>query len=125
MSTGTAVPRVDHAARIADALVEISSRGLGMVNVIDADDRLVGVFTDGDLRRSLARGEDVRAVGVADLMTSAPTTVRADTLAYAALETMQARRITSLPVTLDGTDGQGERLEGVVTMHALLAAGVA
>ena len=107
---------------MADALVEISSKGLGMVNVVDGDGRLVGLFTDGDLRRSLERGEDVRAVDVADLMTLKPTTTAPDALAYAAFETMQARRITSLPVLADGGDSV---LAGVVTMHALLAAGVA
>ena len=122
MATGTAVPTVTDAVRVADALVEISSKGLGMVNVVDADGRLVGLFTDGDLRRSLERGEDVRAVDVADLMTLKPTTTAPDTLAYAAFETMQARRITSLPVLADDSDSV---LAGVVTMHALLAAGVA
>ena len=121
MASGAAVPRVAVTVRLADALVEISSKGLGMVNVVDTDGRLAGLFTDGDLRRSLERDEDVRAVAVADLMTRSPTTVRADTLAYAALETMQTRRITSLPVVT----GDDATLEGVVTMHALLAAGVA
>ena len=123
MATGEAVPRVGDDVRLAEALVEISSKGLGMVNVVDARERLVGLFTDGDLRRSLERGEDVRAVAVADLMTRNPVTVGADALAYVAFETMQARRITSLPVV--SADGDGLGLDGVVTMHALLAAGVA
>ena len=130
MATGEAVPRVGDTVRLADALVEISSKGLGMVNVVDARGRLAGLFTDGDLRRSLERGEDVRTVGVAELMTRAPLTTGAGTLAHAALETMQARRITSLPVVAVGEEehadgGEGAVLEGVVTLHALLNAGVA
>ena len=122
MATGEAVPRVPDTARLLEALAEMSARGLGMVNVVDRHGMLAGLFTDGDLRRSLERGEDVRVVGVAELMTREPTTTTADTLAHAALETMQARRITALPVVADADAGA---LEGVVTLHALLAAGVA
>ena len=119
MSTGEAVPRVPTTVRLAEALIEIGRRGLGMVNVIAPDGTLAGVFTDGDLRRAIERGEDIRTVPLADLMTRSPRTAVPEALAVAALETMQHHRITSLPVLAEG------ELAGVVTMHALLAAGVA
>lgn len=119
MSTGEAVPRIADTVRLDEALIEIGRRGLGMVNVVAPDGALIGVFTDGDLRRALERGEDIRAVSLADLMTRSPRTIAPDALAVSALEAMQRHRITSLPAVT------GKELVGVVTMHALLAAGVA
>ena len=119
MVAGSKIPRVRDNVQLAEALVEIGARSLGMVNVLDADDRLVGIFTDGDLRRALEGGADIRAVHVADVMTHTPQTIDSTSLAVNALEQMQSRRITSLPVI------DGKVLVGVVTLHALLAAGVA
>ena len=118
MATGEAVPRVRRDARLADALVEISRKGLGMIAVTDADDRLVGVFTDGDLRRAIESGADVRRLSMASVMSADPRTIDSERLAVAAVGCMQEYRVTSLPVVDDGA------LVGVVTMHALLAAGV-
>ena len=118
MATGDALPRVRRDARLVDALVEISRKGLGMITVVDADGRLAGVFTDGDLRRAIEAGADVRAVSMASVMTPDPRTIDSERLAVTAVGRMQEHRVTSLPVVDDG------RLSGVVTMHALLAAGV-
>ena len=118
MATGDALPRVARDAYLADALVEISKKGLGMVTVVDAEGRLVGVFTDGDLRRTVESGADARALPMASIMTADPRTIDSERLAVTAVGRMQEHRVTSLPVVDAG------RLVGVVTMHALLAAGV-
>lgn len=117
MTTGDAIPTVPPQAKLIDALLEISNSGLGMVAVVD-DAKLVGVFTDGDLRRTIERGEDVREALVAAVMTANPLTGLPEQLAIDALDCMQNNKITSLPVVRDGT------LEGVVTMHQLLQSGV-
>lgn len=119
MVSGEAIPTSRDHVQLAEALVEIGAGSLGMVNIVDADDHLVGIFTDGDLRRALEAGADIRAVRVAEVMTRTPQTIDSASLAVTALDSMQARRITSLPVI------DGARLVGVVTLHALLAAGVA
>lgn len=118
MARGEALPLVRHDARLADALVEISKKGLGMIAVADADGHLVGVFTDGDLRRAIESGADVRTLSMSAVMTSDPRTIDSERLAVVAVGRMQEHRVTSLPVVDAG------RLVGVVTMHALLAAGV-
>lgn len=117
MATGDSVPTVPPDAKLIDALLEISNSGLGMVAVVD-NAKLVGVFTDGDLRRTIERGEDVREVLVASVMTANPLTGLPEQLAIDALDRMQKHKITSLPVVSDGV------LEGVVTMHQLLQSGV-
>ena len=119
MVTGERVPRAAGYVPLAEALVEIGRHALGMTCVVGDGGTLVGVFTDGDLRRALERGEDVRRAVLEHLMTPNPRTIGPDALALAALETMQTHRITALPVVAGG------ELQGVVTMHALLAAGVA
>ena len=111
-------PRIDDQATLMTALMEISSRGLGMVTVLDQLNQLCGIFTDGDLRRALELGVDIRDANIGSVMTSNPTTISSTALAVDAVALMQKLRITSLPVV------KGRQLEGVVTMHALLAAGV-
>lgn len=118
MATGAACPRSPQNATLVEALMEISSKGLGMVAVVDDQNRLCGVFTDGDLRRSVEQEIDIRSRCIESLMTRTPATITRDALAVTAVTRMQALRITSLPVVAD------QQLEGVVTMHALLAAGV-
>jgi arabinose-5-phosphate isomerase len=118
MVRGDACPRCLDTATLAEALVEITSKGLGMVALVDEQDQLTGIFTDGDLRRTFARDTDIRTVAIRQVMTLTPATITRDALAVNAVTRMQQLRITSLPVVA------GKRLEGVVTMHALLAAGV-
>src|SRR5215475_13685702 len=75
MRTGTAVPAVAVAATLAEAVVEMSGKGMGMTAVIDGDNRVAGIFTDGDLRRCLGRVKDFGAARVADMMTKSPRTI--------------------------------------------------
>ncbi len=112
-------PRCSQAATLTEALVEISSKGLGMVALTDDEQLLTGIFTDGDLRRTFADNIDIRQLQISTVMTKNPTTIAQDELAVNAVSLMQSMKITSLPVV----SGNG-KLEGVVTMHALLAAGV-
>ncbi|MGQ7842983.1 KpsF/GutQ family sugar-phosphate isomerase [Granulosicoccus sp. 3-233] len=111
-------PSIRQGETLMTALMEISSRGLGMVTVLDELDRLCGIFTDGDLRRALERGVDIHSASIGTVMTADPATISDTSLAVDAVALMQRLRITSLPVV------DGRRLQGVVTMHALLAAGV-
>ncbi|WP_019021455.1 MULTISPECIES: KpsF/GutQ family sugar-phosphate isomerase [unclassified Thioalkalivibrio] len=120
MHTGEAIPRIAPEAPLKDALFEITRKGLGLVIVSDADARILGVFTDGDLRRTLDRGESLETLTIGEVMTRGGHTARADWLAAEALEVMESRRINALPVA----DADG-RLQGVINMHDLLRAGVA
>ena len=113
------VPAVRGDVTLREALVEMSRQGLGMTAVVDGERRVTGIFTDGDLRRTLDRGIDVRAVRVSEVMIPAPVTVAADLLAAEALALMENRKINALLVT----DGAG-RLVGALNMHDLLRARV-
>jgi arabinose-5-phosphate isomerase len=112
------IPQVPAGALLRDALLEMSRKGLGMTAVV-ADERVTGVFTDGDLRRALDRGVDVRAAAVDDVMTPRPVTVPPDLLAAEALALMESRKINALLVT----EPEG-RLVGALNMHDLLRARV-
>jgi arabinose-5-phosphate isomerase len=119
MHSGERIPAISAGAVLRDALVEMTRKGLGMTAVVDADGRVAGIFTDGDLRRALDRGADVRTCPITDIMTRAPVTASEDILAAAALNLMETRKINALLVT----DGDG-RLVGALNMHDLLRAGV-
>jgi arabinose-5-phosphate isomerase len=119
MRTGAAVPTVPRAASVMDALREISRKQLGMTAVVDGDGRLAGIFTDGDLRRLLEHGADVRSALVADVMTPAPLTIRPAALAAQAAQLLDSRRKNQLLVI----DEQGQ-LIGALHMHDLMAAKV-
>ena len=118
MISGDALPVCPDDTMVSHALVEISSKGLGMVALVNKQQKLTGIFTDGDLRRTLNEDIDVRTLSISKVMTSKPATIERDTLAINAVSRMQELKITSLPVM------DGDRLAGVITMHALLAAGV-
>jgi arabinose-5-phosphate isomerase len=120
MRTGDAIPRIGAGALLRDALVEISRKGLGMVVVCDDAGAIEGVFTDGDLRRTLDRGLDVHRLTVGEVMTANGFTARPEWLAVEALQVMESHRINALPVVDDG-----HRLVGALNMHDLLRAGVA
>jgi len=113
------VPAVDGEVTLREALLEMSRQGLGMTAVVDAERRVTGIFTDGDLRRALDRGVDVHTVRVSEVMIPNPVTVAADLLAAEALALMESRKINALLVT----DGAG-RLVGALNMHDLLRARV-
>ncbi len=120
MHGGDKLPRVAAGASLAEALEEMSRKGLGMTCVADEEGRLLGVFTDGDLRRLLDHGViDIQGLRMAEVMHARPTTITAGELAVEALQLMESRRINALPVT--DTDGT---LLGALNMHDLLRAGV-
>ena len=119
MLTGDALPRVPRDAPFREALVEITSKGLGMTAVLDDDGRVCGIFTDGDLRRTLDRDLDLRTTRIETVMTPDCVTTTAGTLAAEALALMQQRSINALLV-LD----EAGRLAGALNMHTLLRAGV-
>jgi len=119
MHRGDSVPLVREHDGLHRALVEMSSKGLGMTGVADADGRLAGVFTDGDLRRTLSRGVDVYASTITEVMTRNPRTVRPDMLAAELVQLMRTQSINGVFVVDD--DGQ---VLGALNMHDLLRAGV-
>jgi arabinose-5-phosphate isomerase len=97
----------------------MSRGGMGMAAILDADDHVAGIYTDGDLRRSLERIGDVRNVRIDDVMTCRPRTIAAERLAVEAVEIMEQHRISQLLVADDGG-----RLIGALTMHDLMLAKV-
>lgn len=119
MHRGEAIPRVDVQAALKDTLVEMSKKGLGMSAIVDGENRVRGIFTDGDLRRTLDRDLDFRTTPIAQVMTTNCLTVPADILAAEALQLMDSRKINGLLVV----DGDGY-LIGALNMHDLLRAGV-
>jgi len=119
MHSGSAIPQVPEGTLLRDALMEMTRKGLGMTAVVDAEGRVTGIFTDGDLRRTLDRNVDVHTTAVDRVMTASPVTCPPDILAAAALQVMESSKINGLLVV----DGDG-RLAGAVNMHDLLRAGV-
>jgi len=120
MHAGAAVPRVRAEASIAEALVVMSRGRLGMTAVVDVDDRLLGVFTDGDLRRALDHAElDVRKAPVAKVMGISPKAIAPDELATAAVHAMEEHKINALVVV----DTEG-RVVGALNFIDLLRARV-
>jgi len=119
MRTGDQLPTTTAQTNLRDGLLEMTRKALGMTTVIDADRRLVGVFTDGDLRRALDRSLDLKVVSMQDVMTRNPKAVRADMLAVEAVHIMETSNITALPVV--DTDGL---LVGALNVHDLFRAGV-
>ena len=120
MHVGNEIPKVRPNASISEALVEISGKRLGMTAVVDAEDRLLGLYTDGDLRRSLDdAGTDLRHTRIDAVMTHAPKTIDADALAVEAAQLMEAHKINALLVV----DRDG-RVVGALNIHDLLRARV-
>ncbi|MBT2335840.1 KpsF/GutQ family sugar-phosphate isomerase [Variovorax paradoxus] len=96
MRSGDEVPRVAPTATLSELMREMSSKGLGATAVVDAQGRAIGIFTDGDLRRQVETGGDLRGLTAADVMHPAPRTLRAEALAVEAAELMEEHRITSV-----------------------------
>jgi len=117
MHTGKQCPTVRADTRMRDVIYEMSSKGLGMTCVVDAEDALVGIITDGDLRRRMERGGEILDLRAADVMTTRPVTVARTMLAAEALNIMEQRKITSLVVVADG--GGPTRVDGVLQIHDL------
>ena len=119
MREGADVPKVPPSAPLAEGLMEVTRKGLGMTAIVDADDRVLGVFTDGDLRRALDRAADLRTTRMDEVMTRHAKTVQPNTLAVEAVHLMETHRITSL-VVVDAND----ILVGALNVHDLMRAGV-
>lgn len=120
MHTGDGVPRVGPEASVTQALMEMTHKHLGMTAVIDDQDRLLGVFTDGDLRRALDDdGVDLREATVASLMSRGPKTIGADKLAVEAAQLMEKHQIHALLVV-----DEAQRVVGALNIHDLLRARV-
>src|SRR5882724_1890761 len=117
MHTGDAVPLKPIGTRMSDALVEMSSKGFGCVGILDARGHIVGIVTDGDLRRHMR--PDLMTALVDDVMTKNPKTISRDLLASEALEILNSSKITALIVT------DASKPVGIVHLHDILRAGVA
>ena len=114
MQTGPAIPHVDVSARMPDVIHEMSSKRLGMTCVTDEHGLLLGVVTDGDLRRHMTAKSNLLDRTAGDVMTKRPVTIRRHLLAVEALRLMEERKITSLVVV----DANGA-VDGVVHLHDL------
>jgi arabinose-5-phosphate isomerase len=117
MHTGAEIPLAPLGTRMADALIEMTRKGLGCVGIVDADGRLAGIITDGDLRRHMRN--DLLDQRVEDVMTSSPKTVRPDQLISETLEILNSRKVTALFAIED------QRPVGIIHVHDLLRAGAA
>jgi arabinose-5-phosphate isomerase len=119
MHSGDALPKVGHDATLKAALFEMTQKGLGMTAVVDPAGKVAGLFTDGDLRRTLEHALDLQQAKIADVMTRSPKTIGADELAVAAVEKMETLKINGLLVV-----DENNTLVGALNMHDLLKAGV-
>ena len=120
MRKGDRLPRNAPDALLPEAIVEMSRKGIGMTCIVDANDQLLGIYTDGDLRRTLERHDSIRALKVADVMTRSPATIAPGKLAAEAARILEARDLGG-KLVVASPEG---RLLGALTFHDLLAAGV-
>lgn len=119
MLKGIDIPKVGPHTTIRNCLTEMTRGGIGVVGVVETQDRLIGIFTDGDLRRMLDSNCDIFTTNVAEIMKREPLTMRSHQLAAEAADVMERHKVSSILVT--GDDGQ---LEGAFNMRILLRAGV-
>jgi arabinose-5-phosphate isomerase len=112
------VPKVYEEEPVSDVIIEISSKRLGATAVLDDNDRLVGIITDGDLRRMIQQYPDYQKLTAKDVMTKNPKTIQKDELVVDALHMMREKNITQLPV-LDN-----EKYIGVIHLHDILKEGI-
>jgi len=122
MHSAEALPLVSLATPMREALFEITSKRFGVTGVVDEAGRLLGVITDGDLRRALEKGKDIMHLAAADLMTRNPKRIGCTELAAKALQRMEEFSITSLFVF---EEEGGEKPVGIIHLHDLLKAGIA
>jgi arabinose-5-phosphate isomerase len=115
MHAGKHCPKVAESTRIRDVIYEMSSKGKGMTCVVGDDDELLGIITDGDLRRHMDRASNLLELTAADIMTRTPVAVPPSMLAAEALNVMEQRKITVLVIA----DGRPPRVGGVVHLHDL------
>lgn len=114
MRSGTDAPRISTTATLADALLEMSRGRMGMTAVVDRDQTVKGVFTDGDLRRAIEKGRDLRKTAITDIMSPNPRTIGPDRLAAEAVEIMERVKVNQLLIVDDG-----HKLLGALNIHDL------
>ena len=119
MHTGEAIPRVELTTPLSDALLEMTRKGLGMTAIIDTRGELAGIFTDGDLRRTIDNKVDLNEALISEVMTADCKTIHPGMLAAEALQIMDSTKINALPVV-----NENNELVGALNMHDLLRAGV-
>lgn len=112
------IPRVSPETSLKDVILEISSKRLGATAVIDAKESLIGIVTDGDLRRMLQKESNIGSIKAIDIMTKSPKTIAKDEFAVKALQMMQENNITQLVVS------DGEKVAGFIHLHDLLKEGI-
>jgi arabinose-5-phosphate isomerase len=116
MRTGDQLPKVTPDATVRDALFQLTAKRMGMTAIVDRDDRVTGIFTDGDLRRVLERDGDFRQLSIASVMTAGPRTIGPDHLAVEAVELMERHRINQMLVV-----DEAGKLIGALNMHDLFS----
>lgn len=119
MRTGDGIPQVAADVRLTDGLLEMSQKGLGMTAIVDEQGRIAGIFTDGDLRRALDAGVDIRRTKMDEIMHAKCKTTSSDVLAAEAVHLMEENKITSLLVA-----DEDNRLIGALNIHDLFRAGI-
>ena len=119
MRSGEALPRVAADAGFTEMMKEMSAKALGAAVIVDAADQVLGIFTDGDLRRLVESGRDLRSLQAADVMKAKPRTIRAEALAVDAAELMETARIT-LVLVVD----EKNTLQGAISINDLMSAKV-
>ena len=119
MRQGTEIPAVAETAMFAEAILEMSKKGFGMTAVVDDNRHVMGIYTDGDLRRTLEKNTDLRQVSIASIMSKKPRTITPDQLAVEAVQIMEQHKVNQLLVV----DGE-QRLVGALNMHDLFRAKV-
>jgi arabinose-5-phosphate isomerase len=119
MRTDAAVPKVAAGVTLRDGLMEMTEKGLGMTAIVDEQDQILGIFTDGDLRRALDAGVDVHTTAMSEIMHTDCKTTSKDVLAAEAVHVMEENKIMSLLVT-----DQANKLIGALNIHDLFRAGI-
>ena len=119
MHTGTDIPSVYESARISEALLEMTEKKLGMTAIVDRDKQVVGIFTDGDLRRTLAKNSDLHHTLISEVMTPHCAVISSEILAAEAMQIMEKKKINSLIVV-----SEDKQAIGALNMHDLIRAGI-
>jgi arabinose-5-phosphate isomerase len=119
MHTGSSIPKVNYDALLKNALMEMTQKKLGMTTIVNQENELAGIFTDGDIRRAFDNNADIHKTAIHEIMTRNPKVIRMGTLAAEALHIMETYKITSLIVT-----DEQNKLLGIVHLHDILRAGV-
>lgn len=118
MAEGSKNAKVHINRSLKDAIVELSRKGLGMVSVVGDEDNLLGVITDGDLRRQLEKGVDIYSLKVEDIMTKSPITIQQGELAIDALNLLKKKNVSCLPVLL------GTKIVGTIRLQDIIGIGI-